>query len=201
MLVCFKGINGCGKDTQISLLKKRLESCGASVAVIKQPGHTEFGREIRKLILDGKPPGADLARRLLFWADFTNSVHQLPEVDVVTLNRHARYSNYAYGVALGSDPAALLSLEAVMSRYVKVVPDITFIIDVPGRVAFQRLQARGKLTWIEEGGPEFLESVRQAYLWAANRYPEARILSGKQPPEEIQELVKNCLWRLVCTAG
>ena len=49
--VCFEGIDGCGKSTQVDLLVRRLREERLEAAVVKHPGFTRFGREVRRLLL------------------------------------------------------------------------------------------------------------------------------------------------------
>ncbi|MEW6181506.1 MAG: hypothetical protein AB1522_16540 [Chloroflexota bacterium] len=62
--VCFESTDGCGKDTQISLLREKVEREGFCTAPVKHPGHTAFGVELRRflvsVILDTDMPGSEL---------------------------------------------------------------------------------------------------------------------------------------------
>ena len=54
MLIVFVGIDGCGKGTQIDLLKSRLtsEGLGDKLVFSKQPGGTPVGMEIRRILFE-----------------------------------------------------------------------------------------------------------------------------------------------------
>ena len=52
MLINFEGIDGCGKSTQIHLLKQYLEEHGRQVQVYREPGGTSIAEEIRSILLD-----------------------------------------------------------------------------------------------------------------------------------------------------
>src|SRR5579862_2811574 len=47
ILVSFEGPEGCGKTTQIQLLVARLRAMGRNVKLVREPGGTPIGEEIR----------------------------------------------------------------------------------------------------------------------------------------------------------
>lgn len=193
--VCLEGIDGCGKSTQVSLLVEHFRNEGHDVAVVKHPGFTPFGLEVRKLLLSGVQATADLAARLLFWADHIDAAAGLPEADVIVFDRHPRYSNYAYGVAMGTPVWVLERLDGVLSGF-SVVPDVTVVLDVPPETAWERMASRGNLTVIEKRGLEYFRRVRQGYLELAELYLEVAVVPGDGTPEEVHEKVVRAFGRL-----
>lgn len=185
--ILFEGIDGCGKDTQLSILKERLARTRRTVATVKHPGYTPFGRQIRNLILGGEQPAADMARRVLFWADFLDTAANLPSVDVVIFNRHPLLSNVAYGVASGTPRHLLEELSRTfMPLAPEAKPDLVFVIDIPVDEAYRRIYQRGKpLTKVEENGSEFMEKVRAVYLDIAAQTPNVHLVNGMNDPEDV----------------
>ena len=51
--ITFEGGDGSGKSTQIKLLSEYLKVKGEDVEATKEPGGTEVGQEIRKLLVCG----------------------------------------------------------------------------------------------------------------------------------------------------
>jgi dTMP kinase len=77
-LIVFEGVEGCGKTSQIKLCQKWLEDLGLSVSVTREPGGTDLGVDIRRLLLD-KTEGKSIAARtelLLYAADRAQHVEQ-----------------------------------------------------------------------------------------------------------------------------
>ena len=76
--ITFEGSEGCGKSTQIRRLSARLEAMGRAVTVVREPGGTEIGEEIRHLLQysdkgHGMTPEAEL---LLFTASRAQLVRE-----------------------------------------------------------------------------------------------------------------------------
>ena len=52
--ITFEGIDGCGKTTQIQLARTFLEKQGNQVVTTLEPGGTDIGIQIRKILLNQK---------------------------------------------------------------------------------------------------------------------------------------------------
>ena len=52
LLITFEGIDGSGKSTQAALLYNRLKESGRSVHLLREPGGTNIGEQIRSILLD-----------------------------------------------------------------------------------------------------------------------------------------------------
>ena len=51
-IISFEGVEGVGKSTQITMLDSYLESKGLSTAVLREPGSTQVGENIREILLN-----------------------------------------------------------------------------------------------------------------------------------------------------
>ena len=51
-LITFEGIEGAGKSTQIKLLSDYLISLGFTISAYREPGSSDSGEEIRKILLN-----------------------------------------------------------------------------------------------------------------------------------------------------
>jgi dTMP kinase len=59
--VVLDGPEGCGKSTQARLLRDALEKAGRPALLVRDPGTTRIGEQVRKILLD--PDHAEMAMR------------------------------------------------------------------------------------------------------------------------------------------
>ena len=68
--ITFEGGDGAGKSLQVERFADYLRKMGKEVIITREPGGTEVGREIRKLLVEGSRDKFDVvAEVLLFYAD------------------------------------------------------------------------------------------------------------------------------------
>jgi dTMP kinase len=185
--IAFEGGEGTGKSTQSKLLAKWLEQEGETVVLSREPGGTELGKDLRKILL-GHETGAisPRAEALLYAADRAHHVFSvirpgLDRGDVVITDRYFD-SSAAYqgaGRVLNPSEVARISRWATESLY----PTLTILIDVPAIIGLARLKSLDRL---EAEPTEFHERVRQEFLQIALMDPERYlVVDGTQSVEEI----------------
>jgi dTMP kinase len=185
--IAFEGGEGTGKSTQSKLLAKWLEQEGETVVLSREPGGTELGKDLRKILL-GHETGAisPRAEALLYAADRAHHVFSvirpgLDRGDVVITDRYFD-SSAAYqgaGRVLNPSEVARISRWATESLY----PTLTILIDVPAVIGLARLKSLDRL---EAEPREFHERVRQEFLQIALMDPERYlVVDGTQTVEEI----------------
>lgn len=192
VFVCFSGIDGAGKSTQISALKHRLRAEGYDAVVIKQPTPWYKRNKLALTYLDSthKARNCDPAHEamaLFAAADRTQNVSSvirpaLERGQIVLSDRYV-YSGIAYMVARGIRDTEWLQ---TINRYI-IQPHVCFLLDVPGLVAASRLRARKKNLRAEERDVEFLDNVRHTFL--SMRSPEIILIDGTKEIEEISGIV------------
>jgi dTMP kinase len=176
MFFAFDGVDGAGKSTQIARFVGWLEAQGRAVTLCRDPGGTELGEAIRELLLGHRH--ADMSLRteaLLYMAARAQLVAEVIKPALaagrVVVSDRFLLSNVVYqGHAGGLEPQALWEIGRTATG--GILPDITFVLDLPADVAFQRLG--GQTDRIESRGVQFQERVRAGFLAEARRDP-ARI--------------------------
>jgi dTMP kinase len=187
IFIAFEGGEGTGKSTQSKMLKKWLEQEGESVVLSREPGGTDLGQGLRKILL-GHETGeiSPRAEALLYAADRAHHVYSvirpaLDRGDVVITDRYFD-SSIAYqgaGRVLQPNEVARISRWATESLF----PTLTIIIDMPAEIGLGRLKSRDRL----EAEPlAFHERVRNEFLQIASMDPERYlVVDGLQDIEEI----------------
>ncbi len=173
VFITFEGGDGSGKSTQIQSVRDWFESRGREGIVTREPGGTELGTEIRRLVQNG-PEDVDARTEALLYA--ADRAYHVATVIAPALERGAvvlgdRYidSSLAYqGAArsLGVDEIASLSAWATRGLY----PSLTFLLDLPPEVgARRRTDAPDRM---ERESMDFHERVRHEYLRLADAEPD-----------------------------
>jgi dTMP kinase len=186
IFIAFEGGEGIGKSTQSQLLKQWLEQEGETVVLSREPGGSDLGIEIRKILLSHSTGEiSPRAEALLYAADRAHHVFSvirpaLARNEVVISDRYFD-SSIAYqgaGRVLEPGEVARISRWATESLF----PTLTIIIDLPPSIGLGRLKNKDRL---ESQPLDFHERVRQEFLQLAALDPERYvIIDGNQSIED-----------------
>ena len=194
MFISFEGIDGVGKSTQADLLEAHLVGLSREVVRTLEPGGSELGRDIRKLLLHSGHVDAR-AEALLYAADRAHHVATvirpaLAEGKVVITDRYLD-SSVAYqgaGRILGATEVRDLSMWAIQG----LLPVLTVLLDLDAAGAVARRAKTGSAPdRLEREKLEFFESVRASYLELAAAEPERfLVVDARLSVEEIQSQIR-----------
>ncbi len=180
-LLVFEGPEGAGKTTQIAKLAELLVSADVPHLVVREPGGTPVGEQIRTLLLD---PSGDLvpaAETLLFLASRAEHVARViaPALRAGRIVIADRFflSTYAYqitGRGLSEDAVRAANALAVGD----LRPDLTLLFVHQATDGLARADQRGARDRIERADDAFHERVAAAFARFASRgwqrdHPEA----------------------------
>ena len=194
--ITFEGGEGSGKSTQIKLLERFLKQKDEDVVLTKEPGGTETGLELRRILTEGEVSKLDAtAEALLFFAD--RRLHMIQKVwpalkqgKWVLSDRFAdstmAYQYYAYGKRLKREDIEYLYRFSVGN----FKPDLTIILDIDPKIGLERSfkKAEGmvnKETRIESQGLAWHERLRQGFLEIAKENPDRCVVFDADKPVEV----------------
>ena len=191
LFLSFEGGEAAGKSVQAARLADTLAARGRDVVLTREPGGTPFAERIRDVLLHARDVDlAPEAQALLFSAaraQHTRDVIRpaLAEGTIVVADRYFDSTLAYQGYGLGADLDGLRA----MTRFAvgALVPQRTFLIDVPVAVTLSRLGARsGTARWDRFHGDDraFYERVRDGYLRLAASEPGRFVVVDGDRPEE-----------------
>jgi dTMP kinase len=199
----FEGIDGCGKTTQLRLLAQYLREHGREVVETVEPGGTEIGRQIRRILLD--PASSSIQPRtelLLYFASRAQNVDEIirPALhagSIVLCDRFTDSTLVYQGCGRGLDPAIVLDLDRIACQGLR--PATTILIDIDLETSLNRAKRRNERfgpseSRIDDESAAFHDSVRKGYLALAAAEP-ARflVIDGRAPIGDVARQIREAL--------
>lgn len=190
VFITFEGVDGAGKTTQVQRLAAAL---GPDVVRTREPGGTSVSERIRDIFLtsDGITAVTEL---LLIAAARAQHVDELirPALaanQIVICDRFIDATVAYQGYRGGIDLDLIHQLNRVATG--GLVPDITFILDLPPEIGLQR-QQRGETHQdrLDKEPLELHRKVREGYLSAAEADPHrVKLIDATQPPDTVHNAI------------
>jgi dTMP kinase len=186
--LALEGIEGSGKSTLGRLVASRLADRQIDSISVREPGGTELGEELRRLVLH--------AGHVAPWAEaalFAASRAQLT-VEVVApaladgrwvISDRSYYSSLAYqggGRHLGVEAVRRLN-ETVLDG---VLPDLVVVLDIEPEVGFARETERDR---IGEDGLTLQRTVADTYRKIAAEDDRVMLLDASASPDQLADAV------------
>lgn len=202
MFVTLEGPEGGGKSTALAALARRLTEAGYDIVTTREPGATDFGRQVRHLLLEG-PELVPESELFLFLADRADHVMRVvkPSLEagrIVVCDRYADSTVVYQGYGRGLDVEVLRTLNALATAGLQ--PDLTLLFDLDPEVGLARLGPRDRL---DQEPLDFHRRVRQGFLTEASRDPDRWVVldAGRPAPEVEAGAWQAILGRLSAAAG
>jgi dTMP kinase len=202
LFITLEGGDGSGKSTQIAFIREWCEAQGREVVQTFEPGGTDFGKEIREIVLHSRGHITPRSEALLYAAD---RAHNIATVVRPALERGAvvlqdRYldSSVAYqGAGRVLDATEIRDLSLWATEGLK--PHVTILLDLDPEVSRDRLTAENKpFDRLESEALDFHIRVRQSYLDIAAVEPERfLVVDATLPREEIRDRIFDRLGALL----
>lgn len=212
MFIAVAGIDGSGKSTLVKFLAGALALEGHSVRVTYEPGGTNLGREIRKLLLtaaqnhhetvgrdwhEGAEYDTDsawfaeqpepLAELLLFAAaraQHCARIRDWLQAGETVITDRFSLCTLAYQGARGLSESVIQPIEEVSTGGLR--PDVTLLLDVPVDLARGRLYwGRRNMDRFEAESEAYFERVRSIYLRHAHYDPNIYVIDATQSVDDV----------------
>lgn len=204
MFITFEGIEGSGKSLQIAFAKEHLEKHGIRCLVTREPGGTEFGVAVRKVLLQiGGAPRAPMSELLLYLADRHQHLKEVIEPalaqGITVLSDRYHDATRAYQGAARGIP--LSTIDALARSIGIPEPGGTILLDLEPSIGLARArrrnasdQAAGEEGRFEAEELSFHEDVRRAYLELARLAPaRMKIIDAEGAPESVFTRIRPVL--------
>jgi len=202
--ITFEGIEGCGKTTQLKLLKQRLEAAGNKVTSTREPGGCPVADKMRAILLDAQNSAiTPLSELLLYAAARAQHVREvivpaLERDEIVLCDRFTDATIAYQGHGRELDLATIGELNRLATG--GVAPELTVLIDCPVQVGLSRALARiesasgAREERFELESVRFHERVRAGYLSLAAASPERFVvIDGSGDVAQTEKLVVAAL--------
>lgn len=200
IFITFEGADGCGKTTQLNLLREYLEKQGVQVVVTREPGGKGLGERIRDILLNYEGEVSSQAEAFLFLADRAQNIDVIvkPAVEegkIVLCDRHIDSTIAYQGYGRGVDIERLRMLNSLATN--NFIPDLTYVFDIDVETSSKRVGKNKDR--MESAGVEFFEKVRNGYLELAKEEPDrVKVINSADTIENIFEQVKEIFENINC---
>ena len=191
--ITLEGPDGSGKTGQIPLLANFLRSRGHEVICTREPGGTEIGDQVRKVIMDLSNKGMNARTEiLLFQASRVQIVEEvirpaLAAGKVVICDRYADSTLAYQGYGHQTDLEFLQKLLFFVTGGLK--PDLTLLLDLDVEVGLKRRQSGfGEWNRLDDYDVEFHRRVRAGYHQLVKLEKDRwEVIDARQPKDAIQK--------------
>ncbi len=196
VMVCLEGVDGGGKSGTAAHLAAALVAAGIEVVTTREPGGTEAGAALRKLLLaENAFDWSPTAELLLMNASRRQHLDRLilPSLEagrIVICDRFVGSTLAYQGAGRGLSNDLILDLHRLTVD--DFWPDLTIVLDLDPATGLARSRSRLQESKTDEGrfealDLEFHQRVRQSFLDQAAEWPSRyRVIDASQPVEAVQ---------------
>ena len=202
LFIVIDGIDGSGKGEIIKKLQNDLFEHDKSHLVLttREPTSSKFGKEIRTILKESSNPQSDNKKLLeLYTKDrawhLTNIIEPFlknEEITPIVLSDRYYYSTIVYQHVQGIPLEDVIQANKAFRK-----PDIIFILDLPAKVALERIKAaRNSLEKFEQEA--FLENVRNQFKQLSKHLKDnIKIIDATKSIEEVYNAIKQEIEKLL----
>lgn len=202
LFISLEGSDGCGKSTQIALLRDYLEKRGFEVVLTREPGGCPISERIREVILSLDSRGmSDECEALLYAASRIEHVREVIEPalkcgKIVICDRFldSSIAYQAYGRELGADFIRQINAPAIR----RALPELTLLLEVSREESRRRMAQGAPLDRLEIEKEDFFARVQAGYDALAQAEPDRiRRIDASRGIDEVFESVRREVARVL----
>jgi dTMP kinase len=212
LFITFEGVEGCGKTTQLEMLKETLRKEGFAITATREPGGTEIGEKIRSILLKEEGNKLSLVTELLLYiacrAQLVEEVIRpaLNRGEIVLCDRFMDSTVVYQGSGRGIDKKVIKNLNELAAD--DVTPDLTFILDCTVEYGLNKAMERMRITEGEASKENrfemaeiaFHRKIREGFLTLGNTNKRFNVINGERDKvkihKEIYNIVKTYLTKM-----
>lgn len=190
-LITIEGLEGAGKSTSIDTIATQLNDHGVPFITTREPGGTDLGENVRKILLaHADIPMHAMTELLLMFAARVEHVDKIitPAIEAgrwVICDRFTD-SSYAYqGGGRGLALEDIATLESILLPDIK--PDYTLMLDVPVEEGLARAARHSSLDRFEQEEVAFFERARQVFLKRSEAHDRFYVIDAARAVASVQE--------------
>lgn len=188
-LITLEGIDGSGKTALLNRLAEQLTNDGYNVITTKEPGGTNIGRMLKRVLLEEEKECNPRVEYLLFAADRAEHfarlvIPALRDGAIVISDRMAdsALAYQGYGRGLSKELITTVNSWAMHD----IVPDITFYLKIsPEICAVRRAQRSHSTDTMEREKRPFWNAVSEGYDKIAQTRDGIKTIDATQTKDEV----------------
>ncbi|MDG2473909.1 MAG: dTMP kinase [Paracoccaceae bacterium] len=191
-LITFEGIDGCGKSTQARLLYDNLKRISTKCILTREPGGSKGAEEIRKLLVTGTSNRWSAETEILLFTaarrdHLERTISPGLRDDKIVISDRFFDSTKIYQGAARSDLVELA--ETLHHLTIKLIPNLTFVIDMEPKRALKRgLDRFSGEDRFEEFGLNFQKKLRAGFIELTKKENKrCHLINGDNDPQKISK--------------
>ena len=191
LFITFEGADGCGKTTQLNLLREYLINKNFDVLVTREPGAKGLGEKLRDILLNYDGEVSNRCESFLFLADRAQHIDTivkpaLANGQIILCDRHTDSTVAYQGYGRGIDIEQINKLNEIATDGLK--PDLTFVFDIDIETSMSRVGTEKDR--MESAGNDFFNRVRNGYLEIAKNEPQrVKVIDATRSIDEVFDSV------------
>ncbi len=195
MFITFEGGEGVSKTTQAKLLQQYFITKGHNVILTREPGGTQFGEEIRKIVLTTElAPITDLLAMMAARSEHITQVIK-PALEQKTIVICDRFVDSTACYQTNNTNITINKVyELHQNTFGDFLPDITILLNLHPNIALQRAKARNSknVDKMEAQDLAYHIKIYERYVQLAKTFPQRiHIVDAEGTIEQIHQRILN----------